>query len=108
MKNDEIPNVGDYLIRTKTTPAFADGKHGSVGEVYRVIRVGMSQKSSGVHVFLDHCSCEGSADHHEDFSWTWHSYADLFERYTPITPEEADKAKPLPTMEDVESFFRRA
>lgn len=108
MRNDELPAVGDYLIRAKTTPAFADGKHGSVGEVYRVVKVGPSPKSSGTHVYLDHCTCQGYPDGHEDFSWTWQSYADIFDRYTPITPEEADKAKPLPTMEDVESFFRRA
>ncbi len=108
MLNTDRPNVGDYLIRIANGPEFREGAHGSVGEVFRVIRTAETGgRTSGFHVYLDHCSCNGSADHHEDFGWTWQSYAYLFDRYVIVTPEEAEKAQPLPNVEEVASFFRR-
>jgi hypothetical protein len=112
------PKVGDTIRMVKPGPSIssqgsvggsASGTvtahivnftHGSAGEVFRVIR------DNGTEIFLDHCSCRGSIDSHLDFGWTWVSWRDWFEPYQPITFEDAEKAQPMPSPDDVASYFK--
>lgn len=96
--NDWIPVVGQKLVFKKS---FND--HGKEG----VVVVVKEYKPSMRFLTVSSCTC-GEFGHMNEAKWSWPWVRDCgyLEPYLEITDAEAKKAIPLPSPEDVASFFK--
>ena len=93
METVRNPKVGEVYVCTTDSYArsFPLGARIKILKVHRSGHVDMEVESTGEMFYL----------------WNlWQEEFSLFAE-TPITPEEAARAKPLPTAEEAEAFMRR-
>lgn len=98
--------VGDR-VRAKKEYKSDNVIHMQQGDTFVVIKLKEATSvSGGYYPIVDWCRCEGKGGGHSTGEYSWYLDTDLFEYIGPtITEEEFAKAKPLPTPDDVASFF---
>lgn len=99
-------SVGDR-VRAKKEYKSDGHVHTLEGDVFLVIALKDAVSvSGGVYPVVDWCRCEKKGGGHTSGEFSWYMEPTLFENIGPLpTQEEVDRAKQLPTVDDVASFF---